>query len=148
MTKAILLCHTMLWGGATPSQINSLGSIQVWTTSTFGAVYLFLQSPLCRHHSYTHSHKADRSPVVGHILTVHTLSFMCTIHIVMTVHTPAFLWVGEHLTQTGQLVGLNWPPLGHQSNALPTELTQQLSQSKHLDMCHNINRCLDKTDSM
>ena len=59
------------------------------STSTFSAVYLFLQSHLCCHHSYTHSHKADRSPVVGNILTVHMLPFMCTNHIVRFV-TPNF----------------------------------------------------------
>ena len=77
------------------------------STPTFGAVYLFLQSPLCCHHSYTHSHKADRSPVVSHIPMVHTLSFMCTNHIAMMVHTLDFLQVGEHSTQTRQLVGSN-----------------------------------------
>ena len=50
------------------------------STSIFDAVYLFLQSPLCHHHSYTHLHKADRSPVVGHIPTDHALSFMCINH--------------------------------------------------------------------
>ena len=49
-------------------------------------------------HSHTHSHvvTADRSMVVGHVPTVHTCSFMCTNHIDMIAHTPAFLRVGEH----------------------------------------------------
>ena len=43
-------------------------------------------------HSHTHSHMVivDRSMVVGHVLTVHTCSFMCTNHIDMIAHTPAF----------------------------------------------------------
>ena len=40
--------------------------------------------------------KADRSMVVGHVLMVHTCSFMCTNHIDMIAHPPAFLQVGEH----------------------------------------------------
>ena len=52
-----------------------------------------LQSP-----SYTHSHmvNADRNMVVGHILMVHTCSYMCTNHIDIIAHTPAFLQVGDH----------------------------------------------------
>ena len=34
--------------------------------------------------------------MVGHVPMAHTLSFMCTNHIVMTAHTPACLQVGEH----------------------------------------------------
>ena len=34
-----------------------------------------------------------RSMVVGHVPTDHTCSFMCTNHIDMTVHNPAFLRV-------------------------------------------------------
>ena len=41
---------------------------------------------------------ADRSMVVGHILMVHTCSFLYTCHIDMTVHTPSFLWLGDHST--------------------------------------------------
>ena len=41
----------------------------------------------------THSLTVDRSTVVGHILMDHTCSFMCTSHIDMTVHNPAFLRV-------------------------------------------------------
>ena len=43
-----------------------------------------------------HSLMADRSMVVGHVPMDHTCSFMCTSHIEMTAHIPAFLWVGEH----------------------------------------------------
>ena len=45
--------------------------------------------------SSTHAHSliVDRSMVVGHILMDHTCSFMCTNHIDMTVHNPAFLRV-------------------------------------------------------
>ena len=41
----------------------------------------------------THSLTVDRSMVVGHIPMDHTCSFMCTSHIDMTVHNPAFLRV-------------------------------------------------------
>ena len=43
----------------------------------------------------THAHllTVDRSTVVGHIPTDHMCSFMCTSHIDMTVHNPAFLGV-------------------------------------------------------
>ena len=40
-----------------------------------------------------HSLTVDRSTVVGHILMDHMCSFMCTSHIDMTVHNPAFLRV-------------------------------------------------------
>ena len=36
-----------------------------------------------------------RSMVVRHVLMVHTCSFLCTCHIGMTVHVPAYLWVGN-----------------------------------------------------
>ena len=41
-----------------------------------------------------HSFLADRSTVVGHVPMNHTCSFMCTSHIDMTAHNPAFLQVG------------------------------------------------------
>ena len=46
-------------------------------------------------HSLTHSHLADRSMVVGHVLMDYTCSFMSTSHIDMTAHNPAFFtgWV-------------------------------------------------------
>ena len=34
--------------------------------------------------------------VVGHVLMVHMYSFQCSCHIGMTIHTPAFLQVGDH----------------------------------------------------
>ena len=40
--------------------------------------------------------QSGRSMVVGHVLMVHTCSFMCTNHVDMIAHTPAFLQVGEH----------------------------------------------------
>ena len=54
-------------------------------------------------HSHTHSHMvtADRSMVVGYVPTVHTCSFMCTSHIDMIAHTPAFVRVGEHSPSSG-----------------------------------------------
>ena len=42
-----------------------------------------------------HILQSGRSVVVGHVLMVHTCSFMCTNHIDMIAHTLAFLWVGE-----------------------------------------------------
>ena len=41
--------------------------------------------------THAHSLTVDRSTVVGHIPTDHMCSFMCTSHIDMTVHNPAFL---------------------------------------------------------
>ena len=45
--------------------------------------------------SHTHSYLVGRSMVVGHIPMVHTCSLMCTNHMKMMAHTPAFLlsWV-------------------------------------------------------
>ena len=45
-------------------------------------------------HSHTHSHMitVDRSMVVGHVLMVHTCSFMCTNHIDMIAHTPSLFY--------------------------------------------------------
>ena len=51
---------------------------------------------LSMQHSFSHSLMADRSMVIGHVLIIHTYSFMCTSHIVMTAHILAFLWVGGH----------------------------------------------------
>ena len=39
--------------------------------------------------------KSGRSMVVGHVLTVHTCSFMCTNHTDMIAHTPAFYKSGS-----------------------------------------------------
>ena len=82
------------WGGATPSQINSLGSIQahhlIWGSTS-------LSFSLSVQHSLTHSLVADRSMVVGHVLIDHMCSFMCASHIDMTAHNLAFLWVGSTL---------------------------------------------------
>ena len=79
--------------GSHPLPINSLGSIQVChlipgnTSFSFG---------LSMQHSFIHSLMAERSMVVGHVPTVHICSFMCTSHIGMTAHTPAFLGVREY----------------------------------------------------
>ena len=43
--------------------------------------------------THAHSLTVDRSTVVGHIPMDHMCSFMCTSHIDMTVHNPAFLRV-------------------------------------------------------
>ena len=45
------------------------------------------------HSSTPYSLTVDRSMVVGHIPLDHMHSFMCTNHIDMTVHNPAFLQV-------------------------------------------------------
>ena len=77
-----ILCHsTFSWVGATPSLINSLGSIQahhlIWGSTSF---CLALQMQ----HSFAHSLMADRSMVVEHVPMDHTCSSMCTGHIDMT----------------------------------------------------------------
>ena len=75
--------------------------------------------------THTHSHTRQIEVQWLGIFWWSTCCLLCVPnHIAMTVHTPAFLRVGEHSTQTGQLVGSNWPPLAHQLNALLTELTQ------------------------
>ena len=54
---------------------------------------LFDPSP--QHFLHIHSLIVDRSMVVGHVPTDHMCSFMCTSHIDMTAHNPAFFtsWV-------------------------------------------------------
>ena len=84
------LWHSYCWGGATPSQINSLGSIQACCLMQGSASFFHLALVgSTRAHSLT----VDRSTVFGLIPTDHTCSFMCTSHIDMTVHNPAFLQV-------------------------------------------------------
>ena len=92
-----------IWG-ATPSQINSLRSIQVtWQLySVHQPMETHIVSGFALSHTptihYTHiiQLKSGRSMVVGHVPMVHTCSFMHTNHIDMIAHTPAFLQVGEH----------------------------------------------------
>ena len=57
--------------------------------------YLFYHLSYLVQHSLTHSIMADRRIVVGHVPTDNTCSFMCTNHIDMTTHNPAFFmsWV-------------------------------------------------------
>ena len=80
------------WGGATSSEINSMGNIQIYhliwgnTSFSFG---------LSMQHSFTQSHMASISMMVGHLLVVYTF-FMCTSHIGITTHTPAFYKAGDH----------------------------------------------------
>ena len=45
-------------------------------------------------HLRIHSLIVDRSTVAGHVPMDHTCSFMCTSHIDMTAHNPAFIQVG------------------------------------------------------
>ena len=83
----------LFFRGAILSQINFLESIQVshliWGKTSFSF-------SLSMQHLFRHSLMVDRSMVVGHVLMVHTCSFMCTSYIGMTAHTPAFLQVGQH----------------------------------------------------
>ena len=68
-------------------QINSLGSIQV--RISLCAVYLVTIAFNAATHTHIHI-MVDRSTVVGHVPMVHMCSFMCTNHIHMIAHTPAF----------------------------------------------------------
>ena len=79
-------------GGAISSQNDSQVSIQVCHLM-WGSTSLYLPSEPCIYtfHTLTHSYLVGRSMVVGHILTVHTCSLMCTNHIDTTAYTPAFL---------------------------------------------------------
>ena len=88
-----LYCVIPSWGGATPCQINSLGSIQACNLKW--AVLLFIIQPFSA---------VVRSTVLGHVLTDHTCSFMCTNHIDMIVHNPAFLRVRLHSVNSCMLI--------------------------------------------
>ena len=59
--------------------------------STSGTDPLFPTAFSAAIHTHSHMLTVDRSMVVGHVPTVHTCSFMCTNHIDMIAHTPAFL---------------------------------------------------------
>ena len=86
-------CVIPYWGGATPSQINSLGSIQDHNFTQGSTSFYHLACSL--QHVLTHSLLEDRRTVVGHVLTDHMHSFMCTNHIDMIAHNPTFFtsWV-------------------------------------------------------
>ena len=107
-----MLCtatYTLLWfwffyvsvlsQGATSSQINSLGSIQVtWLsvgTSTYWKHKCFLPSPSLPLIHYTQ--RADRIPCCWTIPSDHMWSFICTGLMDMTAHTPAFIMMLETL---------------------------------------------------
>ena len=65
-----LYCITLLWRGATISQINSLGRYKS-ASHTFGAVNLAVIH-LNSHTSQFLTSQAGRSMVLGHVLMVHT----------------------------------------------------------------------------
>ena len=87
--KLFFFVIPLYWGGATSSLVNFLESIQVFHL-IWGSASLYLPSEphIYSFHILTHSYLVGRSVVVGHILTVHTCSLMCTNHINMTAHTP------------------------------------------------------------
>ena len=84
-------CVIPYWGGATPPRSTPWGAYRPAISHKALPLY---HSACWMWHSPTHSHMVDRSTVVGHVLMDHTCSFMCTSHIDMTTHHPAFLRVG------------------------------------------------------
>ena len=65
----------------------------MWGTAS---LYLPSEPYINTFHTLTHPYLVGRSMVFGHIPMVHTCSLMCTSHIDMTAHTPAFFlpsWV-------------------------------------------------------
>ena len=82
------LCHTIVRGS------NPLPDQFSWEhtgpQTSFGAV------PLIAIAFYTHSFLIGKGTVGGYVPMVHSCSFMCTNHIDMTAHTPAFLQVGKY----------------------------------------------------
>ena len=84
--------HTVLfhisWGGATLSQINSLGSIQVCHLIMGNTSFSF---HLSMQHSFAHSLMADRSIVVGHILMVHTFFYVQQLYRHDSTHPSHFM---------------------------------------------------------
>ena len=86
--------HTVLFlleGEPPPPRSTPWGAYR--SAISGGAVPLLLFGPSVQH-SHIHSLIVDRSSVVGHVWMDHTCSFMCTNHIDMTPHSPAFLQVG------------------------------------------------------
>ena len=95
----------MFCGGAIPSQINSLESMQVESLSprstpweayrhalSFCAAYLFYNHIFI---AITHTHTCSCQKH-GWLCSYGPHIVMCNNHIVMMAHTPAFLQVGEH----------------------------------------------------
>ena len=99
--SSLFLPFLYIKGGATSSQINSLGSIQVCHLMWHSAS-LYLPSEPCIYtfDTLTHSYLVGRSMVVG-IFRWSTCSLMCTNQIDMTAHTPAFF------TKLGTTAGHN-----------------------------------------
>ena len=93
--KSLLLCHASMRGShPLPDQLP--GEHTGRMPQVVRRSYLYNHLDCCHSHTYSHMVTADRSTVVGHVPTVHMCSFMCTNHIDMMAHTPAFLRVGEH----------------------------------------------------
>ena len=86
-----VLCHSFLRGShPLPDQLPGehtglLSQVEQCLFLSFGPSVQYL---------HIHSLIVDRSIVVGHVRMDHTCSFMCTYHIDMTSHSPAFLRVG------------------------------------------------------
>ena len=82
------LCHSLLRGShPLPDQLPG----EHTGPPSHTRQYLFVSALLGS--TPTYSLMVHRSMVVGHIPMDHMCSFMCTNHIDMTVHNPAFLWV-------------------------------------------------------
>ena len=76
------------------SHLNCLGNVQVCQPHTWHSNF---ESHCLQGHTSSHpTSQAGESTVVGHVLMVHTYSFLCTCHIGMTGHTLAMLQVWDH----------------------------------------------------
>ena len=82
---ANLLCLSSFWGGATSSHLNSLESIQ-WCCLTW---HTQLVKPFAVMTSFSLILE-ELEALLGVNLMVHRWPLMCTNHIGMTAHTPAF----------------------------------------------------------
>ena len=74
--------------------------------------YLFYCSTLQCSTLLLHLLLVDRSMVVGHVLMDHMCSFMCTSHIDMTAHNPAFFLSWVALCEL-LYVHMTWPIAEH-----------------------------------
>ena len=93
--QSLWLCHASM-RGSDPLQDWLPGEHTGWMAQAACRSSWYNHLHCCHSHTHSHMVAADRSMVVGHVPTVHRCSFVCTYHIDMIVHTPAFLWVGKH----------------------------------------------------
>ena len=84
------MCDSFFLGEPSPPRSTPWGAYR--SAISYKAVPLSFD--LSMQHSFTHSLTADRSMVVGHVLTVHTCSFVCTSHRNDSTHPSLFMSLG------------------------------------------------------